>query len=136
MHSYARIVSATTNRGYLVRRTIAAGGLLSALLITKDEENKNEKKINSLFSALTTSLPLYDELRGATSCDFKAPNEIRVPRTLSQIELERTQKSLQKSYDVKWERPLGEGGFGAVYLGREKKSGDLGKNSSSVWKRF
>jgi serine/threonine protein kinase len=36
-----------------------------------------------------------------------------------------TKQKLESKYDVRWDRPLGEGGFGAVYLGTEKKTGEL-----------
>eukprot|EP00536_Pseudo-nitzschia_multiseries_P003353 jgi/Psemu1/185678/e_gw1.51.59.1 len=39
--------------------------------------------------------------------------------------MERVKKNLQNLYDVDWKSPLGEGGFGAVYLGQEKETGDL-----------
>ena len=129
-----------TKHGYHVRRTIAVGGLLSALLITQDQETETENKLQLqtglgeyLISALTSSLSHNDLLRGLTSCDLdsrpsNAPNGSRIGRTMSQIKMERAKKSLRDLYEIKWNRPLGEGGFGAVYLGQEKKTGDLGKS--------
>eukprot|EP00532_Pseudo-nitzschia_australis_P002407 CAMPEP_0168184690 /NCGR_PEP_ID=MMETSP0139_2-20121125/13383_1 /TAXON_ID=44445 /ORGANISM="Pseudo-nitzschia australis, Strain 10249 10 AB" /LENGTH=793 /DNA_ID=CAMNT_0008106347 /DNA_START=119 /DNA_END=2500 /DNA_ORIENTATION=+ len=131
------MASMMTKRGYHVRRTIALGGLLSTLLITQDQETKTENNFQLqtglgeyLISALTSFLPPNDLLRGLTSCDFDSrtsnvPNGSRIGRTMSQIKLERAKHSLRDLYDIKWNRPLGEGGFGAVYLGQEKKTGDL-----------
>ena len=46
-------------------------------------------------------------------------------RTVKNLEQTSTKNKLRSMYDVKWETPLGEGGFGAVFLGKEKKTGEL-----------
>jgi hypothetical protein len=152
---------------YLLRDTIAIGGIFaSALLIAREEEQK-ESKIDenkllhsqrimeqgsiSMTSSTSTStavvstktadylfVPQYDLLRGmfssplfsnVTACDsaFKPPpnTHIQGHQTSKIMENAATKKKLRSKYNVKWKRILGEGGFGAVYLGKEKKSGEF-----------
>ena len=128
-------------RWCLLRNTVAVGGLFSALLVvTREEETKAEKKSHMQIeqrtassTIFTTALFPYDLLRCVTACDFdsqasKSNSRVSQHQTFRNMQAESTKKKLRSMYNVKWKRPLGEGGFGAVYLGREKKTGDLGKN--------
>ena len=173
---FALLMANNKRHRYLLRDTIAIGGIFaSALLIaTREvEKQKESSKIDenkllhsqqiimehSSSSSVTSStstavvsstkiaadylfVPQYDLLRGmfsspslsslfsnVTSCDFKPtpPNmHIKRNQTTSRImENATTKKKLRSKYKVQWKRILGEGGFGAVYLGKEKKSGEF-----------
>jgi serine/threonine protein kinase len=41
------------------------------------------------------------------------------------MEESKTKVKLESKYKVEWKRPLGEGGFGTVFLGTDKKTGEL-----------
>lgn len=138
MHSYTRFTSLMVKRRCLLRNTVAVGGLFSALLVTREEETKIENKTNiqmeqgvSPNEVITNALLPSDILGGVTACDFDS----QAPTT-RKMEESSTRKKLRSMYNVKWKRPLGEGGFGAVYLGREKKTGDLGKYDLSINRSF
>lgn len=45
-------------------------------------------------------------------------------RTIERLDKTKNLDTLQSKYKVKWIRPLGEGTFGAVYLGRDRKTGE------------
>ena len=173
---FALLMANNKRHRYLLRDTIAIGGIFaSALLIatrevekqkesSKIDENKllhsqqiiMEHSSSSSSSSVTSStstavvsstkiapdhlfVPQYDLLRGmfsspslfsnVTSCDFKpTPPNVHIKRnqTTSRImENATTKKKLRSKYKVQWKRILGEGGFGAVYLGKEKKSGEF-----------
>lgn len=61
-----------------------------------------------------------------TSCDFAgslAPMyRLSRTRTIKNMEDARSKETLRSKYKVKWRKPLGEGGFGAVYMASDKKS--------------
>jgi hypothetical protein len=60
-----------------------------------------------------------------TSCDFFMPrHSLGRRRTIKRMKDSSTKQSLESKYDVQWTRPLGEGGFGAVYIGTDKKTGE------------
>ena len=173
---FALLMANNKRHRYLLRDTIAIGGIFaSALLIATREvdEQKESSKIDenkllhsqqivmehsssSSNSSVTSStsiavvsstkiapdflfVPQYDLHRGmfsspslfsnVTSCDFKpTPPNVHIKRnqTTSRImENATTKKKLRSKYKVQWKRILGEGGFGAVYLGKEKKSGEF-----------
>jgi hypothetical protein len=160
------LLMANKRHRYLLRDTVAIGGIFaSALLIAREEEQK-ESKIDenkllhsqrimeqSSSSCMTSStstavvstktadylfVPQYDLLRGmfssplfsnVTACDsaFKPPpnTHIQGHQTSKIMKNAATKKKLRSKYNVQWKRILGEGGFGAVYLGKEKKSGEF-----------
>jgi predicted Ser/Thr protein kinase len=63
-----------------------------------------------------------------THCDFFAVNprqSIRRRRTLKRLQETKTREKMEHKYKVQWNRPLGEGGFGAVYLATNKKTGEM-----------
>lgn len=132
MHSFTRLASLMAKRRFLLNKTIVAGGLLSALWVTREEETSHEEKENG-----ATSNSDYILFRNVTACDFyskPAPgtSEIMVRGTMTQIEKEKQEATLASLYGTDWSRPLGEGGFGVVYLGREVRTGDKGTNSFFV----
>ena len=145
MHSYARLASLMTRNRCLLRNSVAVGGVFSAFLITRDEEMKNEVKPHSIIEQAASTgklLTTYDFNCQLTACEMdpqptKQKRHIRQQGTLRKMKESSNLKKLRHMYNVKWERPLGEGGFGAVFLGKEKKTGDLGKNlSSRCWSIF
>jgi len=123
-------------RRCLLRNTVAAGGLFSALLVvTREEETNAEKKSHlqieqrtASSAVFTTDLFPYDLLRRVTACDVDSQASKSNSSVSQHMHAESTKKELRSMYKVRWKRPLGEGGFGMVYLGKEKKTGDLGKN--------
>jgi predicted Ser/Thr protein kinase len=63
-----------------------------------------------------------------TYCDFVAPkprHSIRRRRTMKRMQETKTREKLENKYKVQWNRPLGEGGFGSVYLATNKKTGEM-----------
>jgi len=133
MTMYTKLTSVLTKNPRLSRNTIALGGLLSAVAVTtsRDKNESNDDDECKLRFHKTKLTPLFPEPSNATKttdCDFSTPrfNSIRRRRTTQQMEDEAHETKLEYVYDVNWAEPLGEGGFGAVYLGREYKSGDFG----------
>lgn len=62
-----------------------------------------------------------------TQCDRPAPRrsaDLRRFRTLKRMDENTTKESLESRYDVNWRAPLGEGSFGAVYLGTDRRTGE------------
>lgn len=134
---------------------IGAAGLISATLSITDANNdsynneleyhaaphnvsttshaQNEQKRRQ---DIATTMPLPSLLSFAaaasstmtTSCDFfaaKPRQTIRRRRTLKRMKDTKTRDKLEQKYTVQWNRPLGEGGFGSVYLGTDKRTGEL-----------
>lgn len=123
-----------TKRQYLLRNKIAIGGVFSALLITQEqrqeeeEEQKTEEKLHLQIGqdvASSSIGSMFSSPFNITACDFnfKPNTHIQSDRTEINMEEYSTKKKLRSTYSVKWKRPLGEGGFGAVFLGKEKKTG-------------
>lgn len=114
------------------RVAAAAGALLTTGIIMYPErgqdEKINEKTIqNRLSISQATALdgiiqPIFIPLH-TTSCDFlRGPNFSRLARsrTIRRMEKTSTKATLRSRYKVQWKNPLGEGGFGAVYLAIDK----------------
>mmetsp|Transcript_21779 Transcript_21779/g.24453 ORF Transcript_21779/g.24453 Transcript_21779/m.24453 type:complete len:796 (+) Transcript_21779:148-2535(+) len=115
-------------RQYLLRDKIAIGGVFSALLITQQQRQEEEQlteESQHLQIGKDAALPSIDGMFSSpfsiTACDYSYP----IRRTEINMEECSTKKKLRSTYSVKWKVPLGEGGFGAVYLGKEKKTGEL-----------
>jgi len=72
---------------------------------------------------------LFPTFANATACDFsQTPNlfqRIRRRDTQRKLREEKAKKKLANMYNVEWNRPLGEGGFGAVFLGKDKSTGSF-----------
>jgi hypothetical protein len=62
-----------------------------------------------------------------TSCENPKPRrsaDLRRYRTLKRMDENTSKESLESRYDVNWRTPLGEGSFGAVYLGTDRRTGE------------
>jgi hypothetical protein len=140
MHSYPRIISLMAKNRYLSRNAIAAAGLLSAFLVIRDEEKKKYCKRHVKVEHGTSPSEVYmaawipnDSFANTTACDFDS----QPPKQIQQIRKQETRRKMREGltemklgcvYNVEWNRPLGQGGFGAVYLGEDKRTGALGKS--------
>lgn len=123
MNWYPRLASLVAKNRHLARNTVAVGTLLStSYYVTQDEEAMAEHK-NRLFSYSSSKV---------AACDFDspppAPFRIRRLDTRKKLREGMTEKKLTSVYKVDWNRPLGEGGFGEVYLGKDHKTGNFGKS--------
>ncbi len=135
MHWSSRVASILAKPAGLSRQTIAAAGVLSAVLLSQDDErekddNSHPKSGEGKWSSEAYMARLFPNYSfgKATVCDFARPfQQIRRSNTRRQMREEVTDKKLAHLYKVAWDRPLGEGGFARVYLGKEKKTGGLGK---------
>ena len=136
MHWSSRAATILAKPAGLSRQTIAAAGLLSTVLLSQDDDErakddnllpKSEEGKWSTEARMARLFPNYSFAK-ATGCDFSQPfQQIRRTNTRRKMREEVTDKKLSHLYKVAWDRPLGEGGFARVYLGKEKKSGGLGK---------
>lgn len=135
----------TTKHRFVIPATIVGLGsfFLSAYyLVTsgqQDDDNKNKNTnitntanekfrigSNTFFLDIETLSPLSQQTAMTTSCDFFMPRySLGRRRTIKRMKDSSTKQSLESKYDVQWTRPLGEGGFGAVYLGTNKKTGEF-----------
>ena len=127
MYWYSRLASLLAKKPRLSRNTFAAGGVLCTFLVSREED---EVKIHDRTSLRKVALfPSY----GYAACDFdpqppKLFQRIRRRDTQRKMREEMAKRKLANMYDVEWNRPLGEGGFGAVYLGKCKHTGAFGKD--------
>jgi hypothetical protein len=135
MNSYPRLASLIAkNRS---RNFIAIGGLFSAFLVTRDEETNEhqhqhkvcarDKQEASSSEARVSSFFPNDLFSNMTACDFM--QGVRRRNTHRKLREEMTEQKLGSVYKIDWTMPLGEGGFGAVYLGQDRKTGALGKRT-------
>ena len=83
---------------------------------TSDGGHMIVKKIPIELPALLTA--------NQTLCDFRLPriSKLARSRTIRRMEDTSTKETLRSRYDVQWKNPLGEGGFGAVYLATDRKT--------------
>ena len=130
MHWYSRFASLMAKPPRLSGHTIASGGLLYTFLVSQDGEKMDDHK-SCAKTVVSTLIPNYSFVT-ATACGFDSqpPKQIhRFERKDMQRKMreEMTEKKLAYLYNVEWNRPLGEGGFAAVYLGKDKITGSLGK---------
>ena len=95
-------------------------------------ENNSPKKLGNLKMdgaynrnhPLTTPSLFSFHHSSVTNCEFMKPQLPRLARsrTLRHMEDTSTKATLKSKYDVKWGSPLGEGGFGAVYIATDRKT--------------
>jgi hypothetical protein len=140
MHSYPRFVSLFAKNRHLSRNTIVAAGLFSAFFVTRKEGKKKDCKPNAKVKHGAPPTEVYtaawitnDSFANTTACDFDS----QPPQPIQRIRRQQTQRKMREGltekklgcvYNVEWNRPLGQGGFGAVYLGEDKRTGALGKS--------
>lgn len=108
------------NRTTLVAAaTSTAAASAVALLTRTDEEDTGSHHQDTHQSWLLTAI---------TSCEgaFLSNPFPRLRRhsTVEQLEKTATKSSLESSYNVDWNNPLGEGSFGKVYSAVDKKTGE------------
>ncbi|KAL3924966.1 MAG: hypothetical protein SGILL_000722, partial [Bacillariaceae sp.] len=124
---------------------IGVGSVLSAFLLTANREVEEDEDVkqaptrcsrvtmaedNHVPSIFPVSVSSPQSLNSVTACDFFAARprpqqSLRRRRTIKRMDETKTRERLENKYRVDWKRPLGEGGFGAVYLGTDKKTGEL-----------
>lgn len=139
-HFVVALASSRRNQVRSLSKVLVGGLLSSALLVTRDDEKDEDilepisksvrlprEVISSYWHGL---LPLYVPTHQFTSCDYFnmfAPQKSKISRSRTEKLMQETSTTnkLRSMYDVQWQRPLGEGGFGTVYLGTEKSSGEL-----------
>jgi hypothetical protein len=51
-------------------------------------------------------------------------SSLRRHETLQRLQKSKNVETLQSKYKVRWSKPLGEGTFGAVYLGKNRITGE------------
>ncbi len=122
------VVQAVLKGNTRSRRAAAAGVLLTTGIVAfndrlPDEPFEETSASEHLSTSHTASLerliqPFLYPFR-TTYCDFlRGPNFSRLARsrTIRRMEKTSTKATLRSKYMVQWKNPLGEGGFGAVYL--------------------
>lgn len=113
-----------------LRSAIAIGSLFPAFFILQDRKDETQHLKSENRSNLLPQNTLWDmfiSLSHITDCasgvGFKS--NLTTRGTVQLMENSSTKKSLRSVYNVKWKKPLGEGGFGTVYLGKHRKTGEL-----------
>jgi serine/threonine protein kinase len=119
-------------RRKVFRYDVVAGAAISAALlaeyqrrVTKVEEEVVDGDERPTRNTVRLSSFLTPNL---ASCDFlHGPRMSRLARssTIRRMQDTSTQATLRSKYDVQWNAPLGEGGFGAVYLAKDRKTKEL-----------
>ena len=126
-----RFASLVTNKHTRnLRSAIAIGSLFPAFFILQDRKDETQHLKSENRSNLLPRNTLWDmfiSLSHITDCasgvGFKS--NLTTRGTVQLMENSSTKKSLRSVYNVKWKKPLGEGGFGTVYLGKHRKTGEL-----------
>lgn len=134
----SRVGKLVAKPAFLSRHAIAAAGLLGTVLLSQDDERgKDDKSEEGKWSSEACMARLFPNYSFATAtvCDFDSQTpgpfqRFRRTNTRRKMKEEVTDKKLAHLYKVAWDRPLGEGGFARVYLGKDKKLGGLGKTTT------
>lgn len=87
---------------------------------THDEQRMDKQKDLKVKPIVATMM-----IPKVASCDFLADGllpRLARSRTIRRIEETCNKETLKARYHVNWKKPVGEGGFGAVYVGVDKKS--------------
>jgi hypothetical protein len=93
---------------------------------TKQSQSSRDSRQSSMnysyFSSLKNGSTIF--LPSVTNCEFLKPQfpKLARSRTIRTMEDTSTKATLKSKYDVKWGSPLGEGGFGAVYIAVDRKT--------------
>lgn len=135
MNSYSKFASLMAKNRCLLRNTVALGGLFTILVIRDEEIKEYEPQMKiklepPSFEGFVANFFPTDLFRSATFSDFdphpsKQLHSIRQQEAQRKIRETSSEKKLGCVYNVEWTRPLGEGGFGAVYLCKDKRTGAL-----------
>jgi serine/threonine protein kinase/CRP-like cAMP-binding protein len=120
--------------------TVLVGGLFCSVLLATRDNEEDEDTLEPMSKTIPLPqdvvskyrhglLPLYIPTHQYTSCDFFdkfMPQKPKIPRSRTEKLMQETSTTskLQSLYDVQWSIPLGVGGFGTVYLGTEKSTGE------------
>ena len=117
-------ISASCRRIGVVAAGTAAATVLAAMGKADDQETTDGSSMASMqlpinFPALFTA--------NQTLCEFRLPQVARLARsrTIRRMEDTSTKDTLRSRYDVEWKNPLGEGGFGAVYIATDRRTKEL-----------
>ena len=109
--------------------TVLTGTAVSLTLLFADYRRRTHEEYRvrggkSIFSKEEAFSP------NVASCEFflrDVPRKSRVARskTIRRMKDTSTKETLRAKYNVRWKKPLGEGGFGTVYLGTDKSTKEL-----------
>ena len=118
---------------------LALGGIV-AMAVTEEgqaQQQHHKMDVKDQKRPMITSLPrlpitnFRDKPQHYTSCDASDQKKIsrffprlRRNKTLRRMEDTSTKQTLQSKYDVQWNHPLGEGGFGTVFIGEDSFTGE------------
>jgi serine/threonine protein kinase len=126
-----RIALAVASRQKLLRTRFAIGAAVSLAVYAEynrrnaldEEEPKTDR--NELFRRSDPEISIHSLLApNMTQCSFLSSRFPSLTRssTLRRMEDTSTKDTLKSKYDVQWRTPLGEGGFGAVYIATDRKT--------------
>ena len=114
---------------------VAAGTSLAALAMTVvggNDGNKSKSDNGTRAGGKESTTREFPPTRSffapnMTLCDFRIPRVSRLARsrTIRRMEDTSTKETLRSKYDVQWKNPLGEGGFGAVYIATDRKTKEM-----------
>jgi serine/threonine protein kinase len=132
---FSRKLALTAARRKVFSSRVMAGAALSVALLAEygrrvsgvEEEIVQDGDGEALNKVRFTS-PSFWISPNLTSCDFMhRPRMSRLTRsrTIRRIQETSAKESVRSMYDVQWKNPLGEGGFGAVYLAKDRKTKEL-----------
>jgi serine/threonine protein kinase/Ca2+-binding EF-hand superfamily protein len=123
-------------RPRLVAAALAASGIIAWSRFSENTANGAEQDMeaSSQKQRAIQQLVAFDSFIhpfifpvSTTRCEFiRGPTFSRLARsrTIRRIEDSSTKATLKSRYDVQWKSPLGEGGFGAVYLATDRKTNE------------
>ena len=124
------------NRSRVLAAALAASGVLatrSCLDSINHTNTTEEEREDSSHNLVRRKYFALDNLHhhpfvfsvNTTACEFiRGPTFSRLARTrtIRRIEDSSAKSTLKSRYDVQWRTPIGEGGFGAVYLATDRKT--------------
>jgi hypothetical protein len=99
----------------------------------KEVENQETTTTRTSVTNLTSMLAPFSQFlfssisanTNRTSCAlFPMPSRLARSRTIQHMEDMSTKETLASKYKVAFDQALGEGGFGAVYIGTDRKTGE------------
>jgi serine/threonine protein kinase len=127
---FPRRVAVKASRRKLFQNRAVIGAALSLVVFAEYERRnaaddvRQDSQIQNSFSR-RKARELLSTLLGdvnSTSCEFLGPIRLTRHGTIQHMQETSSRMSLKLKYDVQWRNPLGEGGFGAVYLATDRKT--------------
>lgn len=88
-----------------------------------DLKDKSSHSDTTKSKRATSIVPLQKTFADNSKINTRSASKLRRYNTMERLDQASTLASLESCYEVDWKNPLGEGTFGSVYFGKDRRSG-------------